>query len=75
MAYNLPLKLFDLRGEQNRRVHNHSYHLPTDLTDVTLGASSLWLGIQTGACGTPTLAAATLDSTDNRSVEYTGLLR
>jgi hypothetical protein len=30
--------------------------LATDLTDVTLGASGLWLGTRTGAVGTATLA-------------------
>jgi hypothetical protein len=30
--------------------------LATDMTDATLGASGLWLGTQTGAGGTATLA-------------------
>jgi len=30
--------------------------LATDITDMTLGASSLWLGTRTGAGGTATLA-------------------
>jgi hypothetical protein len=30
--------------------------LATDVTDMTLGASGLWLGTQTGAGGTTTLA-------------------
>ena len=33
-----------------------SLSLATDVTDVTLGASGLWLGTRTGASGTATLA-------------------
>ena len=32
------------------------YHYPINVTDVTFGASGLWLGTQTGAGGTTTLA-------------------
>ena len=33
-----------------------AYHWPTDMTDVTLWASDLWLGTRTEAGGTATLA-------------------
>ena len=36
--------------------HYHPYHYPTDVTDVTLGTSGLWLGTRAGAGGTATLA-------------------
>jgi hypothetical protein len=32
------------------------YHKPTDVIDVTLWASGLWLGTQKGAGGTVTIA-------------------
>ena len=45
--------------------------LATDVTDATLGASGLWLGIRTGAGGTATLTKSFLatvhDSMVNRS--------
>ena len=34
----------------------HPYHQLTDVTDVTIWASGLWLGTQTGAGGIATLA-------------------
>ena len=45
-----------------RSMHSFSDHLiitlslATDVTDMTLGASGLWLGIRRGAAGTATLA-------------------
>ena len=38
------------------KIINQNDHSPTDVTDVTLGASVLWLGTRTGAAGTTTLA-------------------
>ena len=65
MAYNLPLMKFSLlpwgsvsfylkRGDLC--TVSGIISLATDVTNVTLGASSLWLGTQTGAGGTATLA-------------------
>ena len=38
----------------------HPYHYLTDETDVPLGESGLWIGVQTGAGGTDTVEVSPL---------------